>query len=203
MPGPARVGDDPLEADVVALLGGEGPEVVGSFHQSCRSLQEVLVQPLWCVTRVVALQRGSCFVVYYRVLVGPAPCVPTGVEIVRYGDAAAERHVLGQYCRGLVGDQGRTEVRLRFKGDDLPARVHPGVGAAGDAHLDLLAQDGREHLGEHTFYRPSFGLGCPTSEVGAVVLDESGEFQSRIPTSRTSAVTARASASALRKRSSR
>src|SRR5215203_271280 len=107
MPTPARVGDDPLEADVVALLGGEGPEVVGSFYQRCRLLQEIRVQPLRRVAGVAASQRGPCFVVYYPVFVGPAPRVGAGVELAGNGDAAAERHVFGQYRRGLVGDQGR------------------------------------------------------------------------------------------------
>src|SRR5215211_8759738 len=100
MPTPARVGHDPLEADVVALLGGEGPEVVGPFYQSCRLLQEVQVQSLWRVARVVALQGRPCFVVYDPVVVGTAPCVPAGVELVPYGDAAAECDVFGQNRRG-------------------------------------------------------------------------------------------------------
>jgi hypothetical protein len=188
---------------MVALLGGEGPEVVGPFHQSCRCREEIQVESLRCVARVVALQGGPDLVVDQSVLVCSAPRVPAGVEFVPYGDATTERHVFGQYRRGFVGDQGRPELCVSLEGDDLSACVHPCVGAACDAHLDRPAQDGREPLREYTLDRPSFGLRCPSREVGALILDEPGEVQSRIPTSNMSRVTASASASPSRKRSSR
>src|SRR5215211_5491010 len=203
VPEPARAGNDSFEADVVALLGGEGPEVVGPFHQSCRCREEIQVESLRRVARVVALQGGSDLIVDQPVFVYPAPCIPAGIELVRDSDATTECHVSGQYRRGLVGDQGRPELCVRLEGDYLPARVHPCIGAACDAHLDRLAQNGRERLREYTLDGSSFWLGGPPCEVGAFVLDEPGELQSRIPTSRRNNVSASASASLTRKRSSR
>src|ERR687897_2154757 len=188
---------------MVALLGGEGPEVVGPFHQSCRCREEIQVESLRYVARMVALQGGPDLVVDQSVLVCSAPRVPAGVEFVPYGDATTECHVIGQYRRGFVGDQGRPEPGISLEGDYLPASVHTCISAARDAHLDRLAQNGRERLREYTLDGSSFWLGGPSCEVGAFVLDEPGELQSRIPTSRRNNVSASASASLTRKRSSR
>src|SRR5215203_1771747 len=203
VPDPARAGNDSFEADVVALLGGEGPEVAGSFHQSCRCREKIRVESLRRVACVVALQGRPDLIVDQTILVRPAPRVLAGIEIVRDSDATTERHVFGQYRRGLVGDQGRPEICVSLEGDYLPARVHPCISTPCDAHLDRLAQNGRERLREYTLDSSSFWLGGPSCEFGAFVLDEPGELQSRIPTSRRNNVTARASASLTRKRNSR
>src|SRR5215211_1844120 len=203
MPTPARVGDDPLEADVVALLGGEGPEIMTAFHQLCRRTQEIEIEFLRREAGEVAPQGGPRLVVYQVVLVGTAPGIPTGVELVGNGYALAERDVSRQDRRALVRDQGRPELSVGAEGGDLPTRVHAGVRAAGDAQLDLLAQNSRERFGECALDRPPSWLGGPSGERGAFVLDEPGEVQSRIPTSRISTVTASARASLLPKRSSR
>src|SRR5215210_4214194 len=197
------MGDDPFEADVVALLGGEGPEIVAAFHQLSRCTEEIEVKVLRRVAGVVAPQGGPRLVVDQVVFVGPAPGVPAGVEVVGNGYATAERDIPWQDRRALVGDQGWSEVGIGVEGDDLPARVHPGVRAAGDAQLDLLAQNGRERPGECALDRPPLWLGGPSGERGAFVLDEPGEVHSRIPLSRISTVTASASTSFLPKRSSR
>src|SRR5918997_4003204 len=66
-PGPPRVGDDPLEAGVVAPRGGKGREVVDALHQLARGREEVQVQQAWHVARAVALQGGKDLVVDHPV----------------------------------------------------------------------------------------------------------------------------------------
>src|ERR687894_1952484 len=121
----------PLEADVVGLRGGEGPEVVGSADEPRRALQEVQVEASSYVDRAPPPQGGADGGVDYRVLVAPALRALAGVEALIPGDAAAERDVRGEDRRGLVGEHGGLQLRVGLEGDHLSARVHPSVGTPG------------------------------------------------------------------------
>lgn len=71
------------------------------------------------------------------------------------------------------GPQG--PARRRIEVDDLAARMHPRIGAAGGGGGDRLVGDDANGSIEDVLDAPGVTLGLPAEEAGAVVLEPGGK----------------------------
>ena len=175
-PGPARIQDVSLEADVVGPRGSEGREVVRASKQ-CRTCGERrLVQRVRPPQRAPLLERAGRCAREQPVAVGPRAGVAASVERVgrRLGGAHREvgrEHSVQRACKLL-----RLQLARVGEAGHLSPGVHARIRATRDGQVRSRARDLPERGAERPLDGPQPRLRRPSGELAPVVFERELDY---------------------------